>query len=295
MQQKRLSERNGKADSGHKSKSLVNNRKDVSSGGKGPAKTPSRINIKSSVGQTNLKDNRENGVNNLKGHTSEVKKPTGNFTFKHMNKTEIPSSPRTVSTGRQKLREEDSLEPSSSSKSSRNDVALADSKISIPKRSWNGKAKNVLRESKENLQSSLDGWFTCATKRRKEEDSPPPSAATALSMDEDIVEIKDPYPSVVEKENRKQESGGFLVDPTPFVIKNTRQKDETLPCVGGTDVSSEQESEDGHRLGSAPRDKFGLRVTSQLSEQHSDNDGALVECPLCSGMLLKLVALSFKL
>ncbi|XP_066950840.1 uncharacterized protein [Macrobrachium rosenbergii] len=99
--------------------------------------------------------------------------PNKKFTFKHIDssgklKKSNQVSECSVSLSRQKLREEDDLEFQSSSGSPRNSVALGDSRVITPKRSWNGKAKTHLQETKENLQASSDGWFTKSKRMRED-------------------------------------------------------------------------------------------------------------------------------
>lgn len=191
--------------------------------------------------------------------------PNKKFTFKHIDssgklKKSNQVSECSVSLSRQKLREEDDLEFQSSSGSPRNSVALGDSRVITPKRSWNGKAKTHLQETKENLQASSDGWFTKSKRMREDISSLRLSVGGGTaSNDQGVFEAKG------HSYNKVDSGGGFLVDPTPYVIESSASDSSVL------------DSDSCYILGSAPANKFGIRRCEA-------SPCSMVECPLCSGL-----------
>ncbi|XP_064081893.1 uncharacterized protein LOC135198254 [Macrobrachium nipponense] len=202
-------------------------------------------------------------------HFSNIKEkriqgPKKKFTFKHIDslgKSEKSNhvSESSVSLSRQKLREEDDLEFRSSSASPRNSVALGDSRVITPKRSWNGKAKSHLQETKTNLQMNIDGWFTKSKRMKDDISSLHLSVGGGTISNDQVSGTKD------HSYNKVDSGGGFLVDPTPYVIKNSASDSSVL------------DSGTCYTLGSAPANKFNIG-------HYEASTHTMVECPLCSGL-----------
>lgn len=264
--------------------------------------------------------------------TSEETTPSssqkrGKFTFRRSETlTSSPSQQRwmgkspaaKISEGRLKLRQGDDLsEPLSSS--SRNNIALSDSKVVSPRmaRNVDGKKSRTPKSTGKNKnpspsqQSNLDVWISSRAKS-KEENKPftfssklgrgaAPNSTDLATSDDDLVCISDESDGETMLPSDDNTRGGFMNDVLSLQNINPRtQKRETSHIDNsGTHTPRQPASGDsGHCLNAAPVDKYGLTrrwARKEDRQKDSDSDSTLsgirdqksdtmVECPLCLGM-----------
>lgn len=252
----------------------------------------------------------------------------GRFTFRRSETlTSSPNQQRwigkslaaKISEGRLKLRQGDDLsEPLSSS--SRNNIALSDSKVVSPRmaRNVDGKQVRTPKSTGKNKtpspsqQSNLDIWISSRAKS-KEENKPftfssklgrgtEPNSTDLATSDEDLICISDESDGETTLPSDNNTRGGFVNDILSLRNINPRtHKRETSHTDThlGTHILRQPVSGDsGYCLNAEPVDKYGVTTKWARKEDRpkdSDSDSTLsgirdeksdtmVECPLCLGM-----------
>lgn len=257
--------------------------------------------------------------------TSEETSPSGSqkrgrFTFRRSETlTSSPTqqkwmgkSPAKISEGRLKLREGDDLsEPLSSS--SRNNIALSDSKVVSPRMARNVDGKKIRtpkstgkkKTPSPSQQSNLDVWISSRAKS-KEENKPFTFSSKFAKSDEDPICVSDESDGETTLPSDNNTHGGFMNDVLSLQNINPRtQKGETshTNTYSGTHTPRQPASRDsGYCLNAAPVDKYGLtRRLARKEDRQKDSDSdstlsgirdqkpdTMVECPLCLGMCYKI-------
>lgn len=248
-------------------------------------------------------------------------RPLGKFTFRHIETPgrlldslkKATKSPRSLNSDRLKLREDDDLSSESSSSSTRNSLALSDSKVVTLRKPTRGRRKkSFLPDSTVNKQSKLDVWISPKAKQRKENK---PFTYSCHDTQKFVVDDTDDIVIVDDDDDDDdkistavasfQTGGGFMDDVSAWQNANPKIKtdsystegDDYQPGSGISRISASFPSDrSSYCLGAVPVDKYGTSSFRKSSQENSleidssasvssDNHTAMVECPLCSGML----------
>ncbi|XP_071540619.1 uncharacterized protein [Panulirus ornatus] len=241
--------------------------------------------------------------------------PRGKFTFRRVEAPgrssdllkKATQSPHSLSSDRVKLRQDDDLSFKPLSSSSRNNLALSDSKVVTPRNPTKRKQmKGLPPRSTVNKQSNLDVWINSGAKRRKENK---PFSYSARNTQKSVTEDDNDDGLIIDDDDDNLtyiasscNTGGGFIDVTAWQSAdshmatgssttegNSYQPDKQIPRT----IAKLESDGSGYCLGAVPVDKYGSSIITNRSQENSleivsssslssDYHTAMVECPLCS-------------